>query len=242
MKIKLHFYCVLIIAILYPASARARTSGWDLKKLINDSDIIASVTATNVLQQDDKVSCELLAEKFFKGSGSAGKKLAITMPKPRIIRRPRPASFVQDQRYLVFLKWQDSAFRLTDEILGAILLRGEKKMRNYILDGSPAELKRFNEPELLARVEELTADIIPSIQPLDTKKAKPAPKESPKIQKPEGNAAPYYEKAMSVFENNSFWLKYFRDFENELHQIIDVGESTAEQVFGEILMNVNEVV
>ena len=198
MKLKLYFYCFLIIAILYPGSAWARTAGRDLKKLINDSDIVASVTATNVLQKDDKVSCELLAEKFFKQHDSVDKILAITMPKPRPGQMPKPASFVQDKRYLVFLIWQDSAFRLTDEILGAIPLRGEKKMRNYILDGSPAKLKRFNEPELLARVQELAADIAPVPQIPKIETPQPQSQKPQKIQKADNNAAPYYEKAMSL--------------------------------------------
>jgi hypothetical protein len=198
MKIKLYFYCVLIITVLYPASARARTSGRGLKKLIKDSDIVASVTATKVLQQDDKVSCELLVDKFFKRYDSVDKNLAITMPRPRPGQRPRPDSVAQGQRYLVFLKRQDSALRLADEILGVIHLRGEKKMRNYVLDGSPAKLKRLNEPELLARVQELTADIAEPMQMPKTEKPQPQPKKTQKNQKPEGNAAPYYEKAMSL--------------------------------------------
>lgn len=199
MKIKLYFYCVLIIAILYPASARARTVGRDLKKLINDSDIVACVTATKVLQQDDKVSCELLADKFFKRHDSVDNNLAITMPRPRPGQRPRPDSIVQGQRYLVFLKSEGPAFQLSDEILGVIHLRGEKKMRNYVLDGSPAKLKRLNEPELLARVQELTADIAPVPQIQQTEKPQPLPKKIQKTQKADDNAAPYYEKAISLY-------------------------------------------
>jgi len=200
MKIKLYFYCVLIIGILCAGSAQARFRTPELAELIDLSDIVASVTATQVLQKDDTLICELLADKFFKHPESIDKKLTITIPKPRLVATmPRTASFVQGQRYLVFLTQQDPALSLSHTYLGAIHLRGEKKMRNYILDGSPAKAKRFNEPELLARVQELTADITEPTQMPKTEKPLPQPKKPQKTQKAEGNAAPYYEKAISLY-------------------------------------------
>jgi len=178
--------------------------------MVNESDIVASVTATKILQQDGKVSCELLADKFFKRSGSGDKNLAITMPKPRPGQRPRPDSVVQGQRYLVFLKQADSALRLADEILGVIHLRGEKKMRNYVLDGSPAKLVRFNEPQLLARVQELTADIAPVPQIQETEEPQPQTEKTQLPQKADDNAAPYYEKAISLYVEQPKILSRFK--------------------------------
>lgn len=210
MKIKLYFYCVLIIAVLYPASARARTAGRDLKKLINDSDLVASVTASQIVEQDNTVRCELSVEKFFKRDDLANKNLAITMPIPRPGQRPRPDSVVQGQRYLVFLKQADSALRLADDILGVIHLRGEKKMRNYVLNGSGAKLMRFNEPELLARVQELTADIAPVRQIQKAETPKPETQKTQLTQKTDGNAAPYYQKAISLYVEQPKSLGRFR--------------------------------
>ena len=198
MKIKLYFYCVLIIAVLCTTPALARTGRRELKNMINDSDIVASVIATKVIEKDDTLTCELYVDIFFKQTTSVGKNLTVTMPKPRLGTRSKPASFVQEQRYLVFLKHSDSTLQLLDDILGAIHLRGEKKMRNYVLDGSPAKLKRLNEPELLARVQELTADISPPIKVSEIKKEKPPTKKRRKTQKADDNAAPYYEKAISL--------------------------------------------
>jgi hypothetical protein len=81
-------------------------------------------------------------------------------------------------------------------------------MRTYILDGSPPKLKRYNEPELLARVQELTADIAPP--PQIQKAEKPQPKKPQKIQKADDNAAPYYEKAMSLYVEKPESLSRFK--------------------------------
>lgn len=203
-----HF--VFVGCVLCTTWAQARTGGRELKELINDSDIVASVTASQIVEQDNTVKCELLVENFFKHSGSGDKTLALKMPRPRPGQRPRPDSVVQGQRYLVFLKREGPTFRLSDEILGVIHLRGEKKMRNYILDGSGAKLKRFNEPGLLARVQELTADIAASTQMPKTETPQPQPKKPQKTQKADDNAAPYYEKAISLYVEKPEILSRFK--------------------------------
>ena len=208
--IRHYFHFVFVACVLCTTWAQARTGGRELKELINGSDIVASVTASRIVEQDNILRCELSVEKFFKRFGSGDKNLAITIPKPRPGQRPRPDSVVQGQRYLVFLKQADSSLRLSDEIIGAIHLRGEKKMRNYVLDGSPAKLVRFNEPQLLARVQELTADIPEPKQITKTKKPQPQPKKPQKIQKTDDNAAPYYEKAISLYVEKPEILRRFK--------------------------------
>ena len=167
MKFRKYIHIILLIGVFCPSVSLGRAKHWELQNLISEADIVASVTVERILDQDGTLVCELLVDKFFKQSAVKDKRLSISMPQPSPGRRPKRVTFVEMQKYLVFLKhgYSTKTLQLLTLTSGAINLQDEVPVTRYILDGYPPKRAQFENTQLLLeRVRQLAVETNPNSQ------------------------------------------------------------------------------
>jgi len=167
--IKYCLYLAFVLGAVYPAITYGRARYWQLKELIDKSDIVASVEVQQVFNKDDMLHCNLLVDGLFKPSEIGDKHLTVIMPDISPSRRPKPVTFEIGARYLVFLRYGDSpessqVLRLVSRTSGGVHLQGNKTIVWYLLDGNPPKRASFNETELLKRVRWLAAEALRTVR------------------------------------------------------------------------------
>ncbi len=177
---------VLILGALCPKHVSADEQYWQVKDLVGQADIIATVTVKELDKKSDDLmiyvehpgrggysvrhnpdynefmDVKFLVNQIFKADNKDLPLLTLTIPvlKGRG-RSPKPISFIVAERYLIFLKYGDSSrspqsLRLLSFTSSAVHLQGNETIRNpHLLDGYLPAHRKFNEPELLQRVQQL---------------------------------------------------------------------------------------
>lgn len=114
---------------------------------------------------DEFMDVEFLVNDILKEDNKHLHLSTLTIPALKGVGRyPKPVSFIVGARYLVFLEYEDpnrslESLQLISPTSGAVRLEGNKIIRKpALLDGYPPQFRKFNEPELLQRVQQLITE------------------------------------------------------------------------------------
>jgi len=162
------FLIALALAILCSNVILADEQYWQVKDMVAEANVIAIATVKQLRYDEGRSNVNDLMDVDFSVNmilKRVGKDLSsFTLAHPaqkRQMTDPRPISFIAGGRYLVFLKYADpsrsvQSLQLISPTSGAVQLQGNETIsKPHLLDGYPGTFRRFNEPELLQRVQQL---------------------------------------------------------------------------------------